>query len=429
MVYLLLATLISFIIYGVANKKINFLVFNTIWAFSILINKFLEKYIEQPSTFALFCVFVFIFSVNLGMIFGKPVVLRYEIGNKKKNPPFYKLANKRYLLVYLLVLSYFFYKYTIKSIEITNQYGVFYTRYYAFTANENFFGSVIDLYIAQQFLYAFFYSSMLVSIAEIVQNPGDKKKWIHILGFFGMILYAYTFKGRSAVVSILVYSLFAFIVVFGNTGDKSIKKRKEKAQKILFPLLFAVGLYVIILSLTRFGGFSQVKEFLIIYFGGPTSYLSILLEKAKISYIPGRFIFSGLFDFIKLGFNVIFKTNFLLGGNEIGAYIDSATVIGTGLSINAMCSSVFFFYLEFGIIGIIVYGVLFGWLSSALQLQYNKNKNPITLISYIVSLFVLFYSYSGWAYKYFYFWLIPVIVRFFYVKKDSRLIDSISIRG
>ena len=413
--------LLFLLVLSLNQKKGNAIVFNTIWLVSLAINSLCYDVIDEPSTESIFYILIFILAFNIGCYIISDNTVGIRFGQAKNAILKYKLNKKLFIIVNLLVTTYFFVKYTIKSIQITAEYGLWQTRVSAYLADEAYFGSTMDLYIAQQLIYGVFYTSMIIGIIEMVKGK-QKYGWINIIGVLQMVLYSFTFKGRSAIVSVIFYLVITFFVFFKNRSNNLDKKRKKKIRNKVIPIVIIVLVYVAFLSISRFGGTAQIKKYFVIYFGGAVTYLSKLVDTAPVAYVPGRFSLCGVLDFLKLIINVLFGTSLKLGGNEIGKFIDGATNIGGGLSINAMCSSVFYFYIEFGLLGIISGGFLTGSITSIIQQRYKHYPNERNLVIYILSLYLIFYTYSGWSLKYLYFWLVPVLFAFFYRKEyDNEL--------
>lgn len=411
MVYIAIVISLLFLALAINTKKLNMIVFNIVWIASLAINSVCYDVIDEPSEKAVIYILIFIVSVNIGTLVTRRISGISFHGSTTTEVD-YSINLRKFLILNLIVTVYFILKYTVKSYRITSEYGLLFTRIYAFTSDEAYFGSTLDLYIAQHIIYAFFYSSMIIGITRMVKG-GQKHGWINFLGILQMLLFSYTFKGRSAIISIILYLLAAVYIRFNKNSINVDISQKRKIVKRIKPIIIFTGIYLVVLSLSRFGGTSQLKKFFIIYFGGSITYFSKLIEIATIRYEPGFFSLCGIIDFFKLALSVLLGLKLEMGGNVIGSYIDGATNIGGGLSINAMCSAPFYFYLEFGIIGIIVLGFLLGSVSSVLQRKYLLRPSSINTVLYLLSLYTLFYTYSGWSLKYLYFWLVPSIIKLY----------------
>lgn len=417
MIYIAIVISLLFLALAINTKKLNMIVFNLVWIASLAINSVCYDVIDEPSEKASLFILLFVFSVNIGALVTRRVSgISFHGSNTTEVD--YSVNIKKFLVLNLAVTVYFVFKYTVKSYRITSEYGLIFTRIYAYTSDEAYFGSTLDLYIAQHIIYAFFYSSMIIGITRMVKG-GQKHGWINFIGILQMLLFSYTFKGRSAIISVILYLLAAVYIRFNKNSTNVDISQKRKIVKRIRPIVIFIGIYLVILSLSRFGGTSQLKKFFIIYFGGSVTYFSKLVDIAKIRYEPGFFSLCGIVDFFKLALSVVFGLKLDMGGNVIGSYIDGATNIGAGLSINAMCSAPFYFYLEFGIIGILVLGFFLGSISSMLQRRYSNRPSSINTVLYLLVLYTLFYTYSGWSLKYLYFWLVPFIIKLYSDKEFS----------
>ena len=410
-----LVILFLFLFVGYMDKKRHMVLFNVVWIAVSFINWVCSTDIYTPSDFTFLCIGLFVLFTNVGFMVGKRVVISKQYTDIKSE---YILKKRMFYWVNAIAILFFFVEYTIPAIKITREYGIMYTRLYAFNASEEFFGSTLKLFFAQQILYALFFSSMMIGILELF-NSENKRIWrcpAFMIGVGEMLLYSYTFKGRSPIFVTIFFVFVAYLLYYkwkkGEMISFSDMAFKRKVKIIVMVLVVVMA----IMSIARFDGLSQLRKFLIIYFGGQTSYLSELIKNCEISYVPFRTVFCGALDFIKLIINRLLSTNLLLGSNEIGKLIDGSTMIGPGINMNAGCTEIFYFYFEFGVLGIIAWSILSGVIMSSVYNTALSKNNKYWDMLFLCVLYTIFYSYSGWTLKYLYFWVAPFIVRFFYKK-------------
>lgn len=391
------------------------LLFNAIWLASITFNWLSTPTVWSPSEYTYFIIFLFVIFVNIGFLVGiRLTTKREETGGSQ-----FVLNRHLFYIINLVFVVVFFFQYTIPSIRITNQFGVFYTRYYAFVGSEQYFGSTLKLLFAQIVVYSFFFSTLIVGVYDMFEGRRNKKRFSFpfILGMGEMLLYSYTFKGRQPIILTLFFVIISYLVHFKWSGNemKSFNDMNIKSRVRFAVVLLAFA--VVILSISRFNGLSHIKKFLITYFGSQPTYLSELIKKSEIQMTPGRFTLCGLLDTIKLILNQVFHLNLTIGSNQIGLLIDGNTLIGPDITMNAGCTAIFYFYYEFGILGVIFCSFIFGTIATMLIKNSFKRNNIIGHIYLLLAFYTIYYTYSGWSMKYFYFWAAPLIVRAYY-KKD-----------
>ena len=413
---LIMLMCLLFILLGVTLKMRTMILFSLVWFFECLINYISKPQVFDPSDFSLICIGLFILFTNIGMIVCKKT--RLKIDSKHST---YTLNTKLFYLINIVAIAYFFYAFTIPSIRITKQYGIFYTRYYTYVASDEFFGSTAKLVFAQQFIFALFFASMAIGIMEFMNSKSSKiyKNPPLIIGVLEMLLFTYTFKGRTPLFLVLFYLLFSFIYCNKWKGKEVLSfadlSRKSKIRLISVAIIISL----VSVSLARFDGLAKIKKYFVMYFGSQLTYFSELIKMYDTKYEFGRYIFCGFTDYLKLFLNRILGTGFTLGSSEIGTMIDGYTAIGPDLHMNAGCTAAFYFYYEAGVFGVIVYSLLSGMIFSIISNTVKQRDNVLWDIAYISILYVIFYSYSGWMLKYLYFWLLPLVIRLLY-KKDTQ---------
>lgn len=418
MVILVVALTILFLGISSKAKDRSMVLFNLIWLASVSVNLISIPTVWKPSEYTYVLILLFVLFTNIGFLVGRNITFT------KTNGIYYRyILNRRlFYIVNLVFIIVFIFGYTLRSISITKQYGVFYTRYYAFVGAEQFFGSTMKLLFAQIVIYSVFFGSLIVGVYDFF-NREDKRRRISIplvVGLFEMVLYSFTFKGRQPIFLALFFMLIGYLAYYKWTKKEytsfSEMNVKNKVRIVVIALLIAV----VVLSISRFNGLSHIRKFLITYFGSQPTYLSELINKSEVQYTPTRFTLCGLLDTIKLTINQIFNTNLVIGSNEIGKLIDGNTLIGPDITMNAGCTAIFYFYYELGIIGVVLYSFIFGFISIIAYKDSFRKRTVLGHTMLLLSFYTIYYTYSGWSLKYFYFWAAPFVVKLFYKKSAEN---------
>lgn len=250
---------------------------------------------------------------------------------------------------------------------------------------------IVFAYIIQPMLKVIM---MLTAISIIYKESKNINVY---LGIINIVLNTMIGYGRMCIFEFILFLLFAFL------SQKEIKKPKIKNILLasLAIILFAVISTIVttirivgieglsIDTLKEYGINNQISQ-LIIYFIGGFRMLDLFINNKIISindYMFGRLTFAGFEDLIG-NFTGILGITFIPINNIIGNYMQRPVLIGNNQYFNAFYTSLFNFYGDIGITGVIFFSFLSGMLLKYSINNYTKksNLNSLLLLIYTSSM-------------------------------------------
>ena len=232
---------------------------------------------------------------------------------------------------------------------------------------------------------------------------------------FLLILSSVTRLGGRSPIIFLIISL-TITYYFINRGKKISKK---EALLFFFLIVLATSAFYIT-SLSR--GIENVNDSVYGYFTGCVPMLNQGINNLK-SYYFGVATFSSpislvnsFTNFVGMGQMPIQKT---IDAFNIG--LDENVTIGDGMHMNAFFSIFYWFYIDFGIIGVILFSALYGWLCSFYyyKAKYDPSPKRIILFSFLMQGLLL--SFIRFHFATFYYFMAFVISPILFTKKSPKI--------
>lgn len=219
-----------------------------------------------------------------------------------------------------------------------------------------------------------------------------KKRLIVLLTLVNLGVSMLTNGGRGILYQFLIVVTFSYIQ---RNKDQSIKERKSNRLRRNVLIIIAIIILIWIANIAtknRHVGGEQtsILESVYYYFCGCIPNMQIKIEKfGNSEYTLGLVPICGLvrpfFTFIRM----IFKIPIPHGFDIIDGYlIDASTTdfIGGGHKYNAFVTMFYFFYRDFGILGVAFDSLIVG---AAFALIYNRTRYRSDLKSYLVYMILI----------------------------------------
>lgn len=354
-------------------KIINnlFFLFGMWWISISILSKYIPYggYDVSDDTYMLLTIFLFCFGIFY--VFSRNVRYTSEYEDSKLifQYEIYLEKNKKVLaclFVCTVVLSFYAYKYsTIMSIDtFLNARN---ERFYV----GNLFNSNLELLFYNYFITMWKYFFAFVIAFSIVYSRVKSK--LFVLSLINLILYTYIGSSRFPIV-LLVINLVVIYVVRGTYSKLQIDRNlMKRIFLVVFVMFFSVFLMSYITAFRRgmlsfswnsiFDNFSILYDQIIAYNIGPISGLSYLNNNGILEnhWFFGRGVllngveelFSYLCSFVGIPFQCVKYTL---------AEISNKNIMLGRESFNALYTCVFWFFSDFGYIGIVLYSAIFGWI-------------------------------------------------------------------
>lgn len=201
--------------------------------------------------------------------------------------------------------------------------------------------------------------------------------------------------------------------------DSSKKYKRIRRNIVLLIILVAIAGFVIT-SQRSFGGgrsvYENLRDTLIIYFVGGIKVFDIALSNPSIygldNYTYGLLSISGPVSIVMLLVNAFpFIGGFAaqIPSELAQMYLVSNTIIGNHLSMNAFATMYYYFYRDFGIIGVFLGVYVFACICASVSRKnknYYENKSIILDITFLQTLLLIIFSVCWWEPYRMEFWMI-----------------------
>lgn len=259
---------------------------------------------------------------------------------------------------------------------------------------------------AEIFFYNFFVESfsVLVSMFFSISLVWKKFSKTFFLSIIFIYLYSSFGAGRFYIIEMVFYILFFFFIKVKVTNKKNTIKEKKEKMKLLFIIIpFLLGSYIYSIYLLNFRsgvyvlnlenvlkGNDEFMKQIVVYCIGSFRALEYGINNisSNLDYTLGTLSFGGLEEIFGVFLNAIgikYKYSNLLYGEHTYASID----IGLNQSYNALYTNVFVQYLDFGILGIVIFSLFWGNIFSK-TIHYYYRTNSV----YILMILAYFFSTS-----------------------------------
>ncbi len=254
---------------------------------------------------------------------------------------------------------------------------------------------IIKTYIGYPLLY------LLISISLLCFMKNREKKYILCMLFLTMIRFLADLKRTLLVMLILMFVFFFILLKDAQNHRYSDYKvlNKFKKRYIFIGLCGFVFIYIIISKLRRGNNeanFSFLKN-LYFYYIGCVKYFDLRIDswsELNISHTLGFFSLRGLVSPIcstleQMGVNIKLFTD---ASDALASLHNIVYSVADDQRFNSYATAFYEFYIDGGIIGIILGSAIFGWLGGK---YYSDYKNTHSLMSclklgYFISIFLLF---------------------------------------
>lgn len=402
MLFLFITTTIFFllIIKIFTNKIINpltiHLLFWTFWVSFLQLN-LLNLYTVSINTYIFIYISILFFSIGYIVISGIHINQKSsnDISKANYNDKNEIKTNKTSFFIQiaiLIILTYYLYRYTM----VVSNLGIGESlRLVRFSTGALF------TYGIERLFYDYVLST-IIKVILIINIVGfflyNKKDKNLILSFINIGLYSFIGIGRLAIFDTMVYITIAYVFMSNNTKTKANKKQKKK-KKFYITISFFIGLFIMIrLSAYKYRlafnlqtikdiFFDNLSHF-VLYFTGPFVAFDLALNNNVLSnyqYTFGRATFAGFDEIIGIVLDKI-GINYLSGTDIIGEITSNPIYIGNQQTFNAFYSGLLNFYLDGGVIGIIILSFIFGGVIGKFYISFKRNKNIFTgaLLVYLV---------------------------------------------
>jgi oligosaccharide repeat unit polymerase len=321
----------------------------------------------------------------------------YILFSKKSIKSIYKSSFSLRFRNFIVLIDFIIITFSISYIEratlILNQFGFDYLRLIATQNTELLFETTA----LRAFIDLFIFPFIVFQIIYVVSNLSLKTRFDLLLTFLTIILsfiYSFIFAARSILVRILILS------VFGLLFFKTLSKLNFKSKFIISSSFMIVLIFIVYITVNRGDPNFSFIDNILIYYGGPLSLLNNYIENPIQSslneFFYGGVLFGFIFNIISLILTFIFGIQYF-GTDHLISLITSIPIkISNTISLNAIPSSIYYFYRDFGLLGIFLGFSILSILSSFLEHKVFIKKDLYFVLPFLTLSYVIFESFQNY---------------------------------
>lgn len=234
------------------------------------------------------------------------------------------------------------------------------------------------------------YALIPVSLINLFERKGDKR--FSVLVMIAAVMYIFGSAGRFMLMFMLVQ-----VVAMMNYYHATITKKTKKRMVVI---VLAVLVALLLLTVIRSKGASGKKvNTIYAYLSIPVYLLSYWLDATgSVGQLHGSGFFYGILTFFnyftsKLGFDI---PAYREAYNVIQVTQDNWVAVFPNEWYNAYVSMFYYFYIDFGIAGVILGCIFFGYLCYIVYYSAFINKEKCALLYYMLLIQCIICSLVRW---------------------------------
>lgn len=345
--------------------------------------------------------------LNSFMFFIGYIVISDKKNNIKLKPNLcFKRFNKINLVTQLLIFPILIF-YAIKYQILLNSYGHTYARIIRYDLGLLFntvYESALYSYILQPIVLI---SSILVAI-KIVNR--DIKNFTFFIMLINVILNSSIGLGRFGYFQLMIFIIMIYLLIKKKSGRFIINIRKIGQQFILLILGIILITLMNYTMLIRRGkqkidmesvieGYHLLFDQAITYFVGPFRAIDYFLNNyIRDEYYYGKLTIGGLEHIFGIFFKIL-DGDYSIAYQIISPTVQEPIIIGYGKTFNAFYTNLLNHYLDFDIVGIIIFPLIYGMIVSYFANEFTKHQNVASLSILVYVSYNALITNLNWTYE------------------------------
>lgn len=336
-----------------------------------------DLYEVSSNSYFLFCLFVCFYFFGFAVFFQRKKLDVDGLINKSLCD-YKRLVNNHYFKFFLVLFSLVLLSYAYKYAQYIAVAGSLDSRVARFEIGK-VFDSAYEIVLFDYFIGGLIWILKFIVAFGVVFSASRNFVWV--LSFISCALYMSFGAGRNIAIEIGL--LIVFLVMLGSYSNSLVKKSVNKYKVVLFLVVLYIASVFATFSRMSDGSIS-LEEFV--------EANLILLEHAAV-YSVGSFrafdyAYANYQNLLSLNFGLLTASGFdevfslglrFLGGDVVpysnywGGVLAQPIPIGSHHEFNALYTALFNFYFDFGFVGVVFNGFLFGAVcSKILNLSIRK---------------------------------------------------------
>lgn len=281
----------------------------------------------------------------------------------------------------------------------------------------NNFDSVLEMFVNLPFLY----SIIPITAADFFSNSPNRtfSLFDYILIFTWIILSTIISGGRVILYITGVVFLFSFLLNKKNTFQS--KRKNSNISIILLIILLIVIVYKLTVNRTVGNNDGGLLYNLYVYFCGSVPHTSLRLDTVKMDYTYGLTLISGfirplmlIYKYLVGNFPEIYQRTL-----DIGLTLQSPVYITDVKSFNAFVLPFYYFYNDFGVLGVITDSFIYGIFSGIVFFRFKKVPQKINLAKYLLIIIYIYTSMIRFSPSIVYFAFAYFYINFCFLNKET----------
>lgn len=256
----------------------------------------------------------------------------------------------------------------------------------------------------------------LVLVTYLLLEIFQKKVKIRhlLLAIFTIVLEVFIAGGRM----ILLETIFAIAIIFSISGiSYNIPKNfRRRIKKFLYAIILLAILGIIFMTGDRQSDMSVTGAVLSNF----TLCLPLMDHLIDIVHTTGDMtygfvFFRGIFEIICTFTGPLGIFNFPTILSQLDKYTNPFYSISNSQTANAYTSMFFDFYLDFGLLGVVMESLIFGFIIQRIYLRMREYPSDKNIIMYIIFAKAILYSFFQWRFMMGSYVLAVIITVFMYI--------------
>lgn len=364
-------------------------IFSGIWFIITFLASF-ELYGMRPinnSTFAMILAGVVCFTFGYILCNRMPVIV---FGNTKE------MISKK-LLVGISLITIFFYIYlsvrVLGLITKGNSYVIIRNMYQGYSDTSTYLSKTE--YLLNSLIFGPI--TKVIFIITSILYAKDSKEWkLWVLTAISNILYAFSTASRFTILSVII-SIILIYLIFNHELNLKVKRN----IKLLF--LISVTLIIVVTVVRGYQSesvFSKIVKSLYIYLASAVPMFDNKWSCFDGNFLHGQLFVYGITDFLDSIISIIAgkDVNFSYAAQTVVSDTERFVKIYDNQYFNAYVSIYYYFYVDFGILGIVAGDLLFGLMCAGAEKRMRRRGLVRDVSLYILLAYFIVMSFVRWPF-------------------------------
>lgn len=375
--------------YVISKKKITpFFVFSLVWGV-IMFCECLHLFGLNQSHSLTYCViFLGVLSFGIGSMICRRVVFKHACHS------FY-LDKRLFIILSILTISFMMYPALTNVVAMSNGLTDFIEIRKEFS---NIYSNIVLALIYNYIVQPFAMACLPIFSAIVFCDRYQKREKVLFFIFVTIIIFEKILidAGRGIIIYFLIMMFFSYQMFVKKGQGIQLKRRMKK-------LLVCMGTVAILayvgITIARGGSFSFLPRQIYVYICGCVPFLDSCIESVKES---GQYLYGtgGLHGVIQLVFTMLDNVglvsypDFVIKSDELYNATLIARNIGENLYFNAYASAFYNFYIDGGIVAVVIEMLIYGGASRCIYNHVCREEENYRIKAiYFFVLYSLFFSF------------------------------------